>query len=264
MLPGKDYDQRLEPKVEPVLTRELEYHEKLYSGFAQEHFAKPAVRALREHMVRRILARTGAGANSRVLSIGCGIGDTEILLAPHVREVVGIDLSPAAVRQANADAAKAGVKNFRAHESRLETFDDGKFDAVVAIFFLHHLTDSMLHDCARSIHEMLTPGGAFYSLDPSRYRLSGFIGELLFPKLMAQYQTEDERQLAPKFAAQFFESNGFDVRTSFYDFVSTPLAGLFPSWRAGYRLTRVVDEALIRLPLVRQLSSNFELTAKRR
>jgi cyclopropane fatty-acyl-phospholipid synthase-like methyltransferase len=248
--------------VEPVLTRELEYHEKLYSGFAQQHFAKPAVRAVREHMVRRILAKTGAGPNSRILSIGCGIGDTEILLASHVREVVGIDLSPTAIRQANEDASKAGVKNFRAYESRLETFNDGKFDAVVAIFFLHHLTDSMLHDCARSIHSMLTPDGSFYSLDPSRYRLAGFIGELLFPKLMAQYQTEDERQLAPKFAAQFFEASGFEVRASFYDFVSTPLAGLFPSWLAGYRMTRVLDEALIRVPLLRQLSSNFELTAK--
>ena len=81
-----------------VLERELEYHEKLYSGFAQTHFAKPAVRALRAHMVSRILDLTGAGKASRVLSLGCGIGDTELLLAPHVSEVVGLDLSPAAVR----------------------------------------------------------------------------------------------------------------------------------------------------------------------
>ena len=38
-----------------VLERELAYHEKLYSGFAQTHFARPAVRALRAHMVERIL-----------------------------------------------------------------------------------------------------------------------------------------------------------------------------------------------------------------
>ena len=50
--------------------RELEYHEKLYSGFAQSHFARPAVRALRAHMVWRILAMTGAGHASRVLSLG--------------------------------------------------------------------------------------------------------------------------------------------------------------------------------------------------
>ena len=33
--------------ADDVLKRELDYHEKLYSGFAQRHFARPAVRALR-------------------------------------------------------------------------------------------------------------------------------------------------------------------------------------------------------------------------
>ena len=69
------------------LQREIDYHEKLYSGFAQSHFAKPAVRALRRHMVQRILKQTGAGKSSRVLSLGCGIGDTELLLAPHVADL---------------------------------------------------------------------------------------------------------------------------------------------------------------------------------
>ena len=66
-----------------VRRRELDYHEKLYSGFAQEHFARPAVRALRADIVQRILSVTGADQTSRVLSLGCGIGDTELLLAPH-------------------------------------------------------------------------------------------------------------------------------------------------------------------------------------
>src|SRR5512142_1763209 len=101
---------------EGALERELAYHEELYSGFAQAHFARPAVRALRRHMVGRILALTGAGAQSRVLSMGCGIGDTELLLAPHVGEVVGVDLSPAAIRQARADAEKAGIRNARFEE----------------------------------------------------------------------------------------------------------------------------------------------------
>src|SRR6516225_5433007 len=91
-----------------VFARELEYHEKLYSGFAQSHFACPAVRALREHLARRILAATGASSRSRVLSLGCGIGDTELLLAPRVAEIVGVDLSSAAVRQARTDAARLG------------------------------------------------------------------------------------------------------------------------------------------------------------
>ncbi|GEM_PF-721264 len=254
------YDHRLDTSAE-VLDREREYHEKLYSGFAQQHFAKPAVRALREHMVRRIIEKTGIASASRVLSIGCGIGDTEILLAPYVREIVGIDLSPAAVQQANADAACAGIDNFRAVECTLDEFDDRKFDAVIAIFFLHHLNDEMLRSCAARVATLLRDKGSFYSLDPSRYRLSGFVGGLIFPAIMAQYQTEDERQLEPSATKKFFAAPNFDTRTSYYDFVSTPLAGLLPTWRKSYRTARVLDELLIRTPLLKLLSSNFEIAA---
>ena len=127
---------------------------------------RPAVRALRRHMVRRILALTGAGPRSRVLSLGCGIGDTELLLAPHVGEVSGIDLSPAAIRQARADAARARhpQRPLRAgHRPRQD-----RFDVVIAIFFLHHLPDAELAGLAGRGSELLAPGGVFYSLDPSR------------------------------------------------------------------------------------------------
>jgi len=63
--------------------RELAYYEDLYSGFAQTHFAKPAVAAFRRYLVARILAVCGVTAAWRVLSLGCGIGDTELLIAPR-------------------------------------------------------------------------------------------------------------------------------------------------------------------------------------
>ncbi len=243
------------------LQREIEYHEKLYSGFAQSHFAKAAVRALREHMVQRILKLTGAGKKSRVLSLGCGIGDTEVLLAPHVGEIVGLDLSPSAIKQAKLDSEK--IANLRFIEGTLESAQiaPGSFDVVVAIFFLHHLPDT-IPELAKQIKAILKPGGVFYSLDPSRYRLSGAIGELLFPKLMARYQSPNERQLAPGATAELFSNAGFDARFEYYDFVSTPLAGLFPSWRFGYSATRGLDELLVRTPLLKRASSNFEVIAR--
>src|SRR5690349_13206432 len=125
-----------------VLRRELSYHEKLYSGFAQKHFARPAVRALRAHMVSRLLRLLPAARSARVLSLGCGIGDTEILLAPHVQELQGVDLSPAAIRQARQDSA--GLPNTRFFEGSLDSVQ-GRFDLVFGIFFLHHLPDEMLH-----------------------------------------------------------------------------------------------------------------------
>ena len=247
------------------LERELAYHEKLYSGFAQQHFAKPAVRAVREHSVARILKVTGVGRSSRVLSVGCGIGDTELVLAPHVGEVVGIDLSPSAIEQAQADAARLGVSNFRGVCGTLEgaAAELGLFDAVIAVFFLHHLPDGTLEAFPSLVASLLRPGGVFYALDPSRSRLSGFVGELLFPKLMARYQSPGERQLVPGETARMFAGAFVDARHEYYDFVSTPLAGLLPSWRTGYRVMRVVDELLIRVPGLRGVSSNFEVIARK-
>jgi SAM-dependent methyltransferase len=244
-----------------VLKRELEYHEKLYSGFAQQHFAKPAVRALRARMVRRILRVTGAGARSRVLSLGCGIGDTELLLAPHVGEVVGVDLSPLAVQQAAADAQRLGIGNARFVEGSLEQAGSG-FDAVIGIFFLHHLPDDALAVLPGQVQGMMPAGGTFYSLDPSRCRLSGMVGRLLIPKTMERYQTEDERELGAGWTGDLFARAGFATRVAYFDFVSSPLAGLLPSWRAGYAVARLLDDGLVRVPGLRRLGSNFEVMAR--
>jgi SAM-dependent methyltransferase len=244
-----------------VLARELEYHEKLYSGFAQRHFARPAVRALRTHMVGRMLRLLPDAARARALSIGCGIGDTEILLAPRVASLHGVDLSPAAIRQCRADAA--GIANATFAEGSLESVD-GEYDFIFAIFFLHHLPDSMLEAAPARVARLLAPGGIFYSLDPNRYRLSGAIGELLVPKLMRKYQTPDERELEPARTAALFRGAGLDCRVDYYDFLSSPLAGLAPGWRTGYSAARRLDDVITKLPLVRRCGSNFELIARRK
>ena len=245
-----------------VLRRELEYHERLYSGFAQSHFARPAVRALRAHMARRILRLSGAGPRSRVLSLGCGIGDTELLLAPAVGELVGVDLSPAAIRQARVDAEAAGIRNAQFVEGTLESVG-GAFDLIFGIFFLHHLPEAALAELPDQVMRMLAPGGVFYSLDPSRRRLSGMVGRLLIPGLMAKYQSPDEHELDRGETEALFRRAGFACESGYYDFISSPLAGLFPGWALGYRAARVLDDGLVRAPGLRRLGSNFELIARR-
>ena len=241
-----------------VRRRELEYHEKLYSGFAQRHFARPAVRLLRCHMVARILYLTGIGKQSRVLSLGCGIGDTELLLAPYVAEVVGVDLSPTAIGQARADAERLGIGNARFVEG---SDAEGQFDVIMAVFFLHHLGDG-LAELPRQVRKRLAPGGTFYSLDPSRRRLSGRLGRLLVPWMMKRYQSPDERELEPEATCRVFSAAGFDARVEMYDFGSTPLAGLFPGWGWGYGFARELDDWLLGFEAFRKRGSNFEIVAK--
>jgi SAM-dependent methyltransferase len=245
-----------------VLDAELRYHEKLYSGFAQSHFARPAVRALRRHMAGRIVRLTRIGSTSRVLSLGCGIGDTELLLAPHVDDITGVDLSPSAVRQACADAKRLGIANAHFIEGTGSAYR-GTFDAVIAIFFLHHLTDRALAELPSQITGLLKPSGVFYSLDPSVRRLSGAIGRRLIPRLMKKYQTDNERELAPEATADLFRRSGFDARCEMYDFGSSPLAGLLPGWGVGYQMARWADDWLLQAPPLRARGSNFEIIARR-
>ncbi len=251
--------------IAAVLGRERAYHERLYSGFAQRRFSQPAVRAFRTHLCAHILEITGLGADARVLSAGCGIGDTEIALAPRVREVVGVDLSPAGIRQARASAAEACISNLSFLEGTLESVapPSGGFDLVIAIFFLHHLPDPVLAAMPGQIARLLKPGGWFYALDPSRFRLSGAVGSLLIPWIMRKHQSPDERELDAQRVAALFASAGFPVTAQYYDFVSTPLAGLFPAWRSGYRVSRRLDDLLVRIPALRRISSNFEILGRK-
>ena len=248
-----------------VLERERAYHERLYSGKAQQRFAQAAVREFRSHLCEHILGATGLGADAHVLSIGCGIGDTEIVMAPRVRSITGVDLSPSGIREARAAAEAAGVRNATFVEGTLDTVDlpSNSFDLAIAIFLLHHVPDAPLAALPRQVARLLAPGGWFYSLDPSRRRLSGAVGSVVIPWIMKQHQSPDERELVAGAVAPLFEAEGFACRADFYDFVSTPLAGLFPGWPAGYRAARRLDDVLVRVPLLRTVSSNFEIVARK-
>ena len=61
--------------------------------------------------------------------------------------------------------------------------------------------------------------------------------------------------------AALFRSAGFDAGVNYYDFLSSPLAGLFPGWLRGYLMARIWDDYLIRVPLLQRIGSNFELVA---
>lgn len=246
------------------LDREREYYDQLYSGFAQQHFAKPAVTAFRRDLVRSIVTRTGIAPASRVLSLGCGIGDTELLLAPYAGEIVGVDLSPKAVAHASEQARRLAANNVRfvAGEWQSALSQHQKFDVVLGVFFLHHLSDQELAAIPRQLLNVLRPSGIVYALEPSQSRLSEKVGKLLFPALMRRYQTEDERALDGTRVALSFRQAGFKAEPSWFDFGSLPMAGLCPGSAALYRFARIIDEALIRIPGLKRWSNAFELVAR--
>ena len=117
-------------------------------------------------------------------------------------------------------------------------------------------------NCRTACASSAAPGGSFYSLDPSRRRLSGAVGRRLIPGIMKRYQTPDERELDPEATAEIFRRAGFDARITIYDFGSSPLAGLLPGWRGGYRAARAGRRSASEMPALRALGSNFEILCK--
>ena len=171
-----------------------------------------------------------------------------------------MDLSPAAVRQAREDAARLAIANARFEQG---TTAEGRYDLVIAIFFLHHLPDDELAALPGRLTGLLAPAGSFYSLDPSSRRLSGTVGRILIPWMMKRYQTPDERELEPEATVALFRNAGLDARAETYDFGSSPFAGLFPGWRTGYRAARWLDDAILKIGPLRRVGSNFEVIANR-
>jgi ubiquinone/menaquinone biosynthesis C-methylase UbiE len=78
-----------------------------------------------------------------VLDVACGAGHVSEEIAPHVRQVVGVDMTPALLCLGAERIAAAGIPNVLLQEgdaSRL-AFVDGSFDLVVCRSALHHFAD---------------------------------------------------------------------------------------------------------------------------
>ncbi len=113
-------------------------------------------------------ARRGTGALSWlepltsdmvVLDVACGAAHVAEDVAPHVRQVVGVDLTPSLLELGAARLRDAGVTNVFLQEGNAHAlaFVDGSFDIVCCRAALHHLADPQ-----RAVAEMVRtcgPGG---------------------------------------------------------------------------------------------------------
>lgn len=95
----------------------------------------------------------------RVLDLGCGIGRLSIAIAPHAAEVVGIDVSPGMV--AEAEGRARGVARFAVANGRdLSSFADASLDLIVAADSFPYLVRAGIVDAQMAeIARVLAPGG---------------------------------------------------------------------------------------------------------
>jgi SAM-dependent methyltransferase len=110
----------------------------------------------------RAHARLAPRPGERVLDIGCGCGDSSLVLAARVApggSVLGVDLSEPMLARARERAAEAKLANvsFRAADAQTATFEPGAFDAAFSRFGVMFFADPAA--AFANVRSALRPGG---------------------------------------------------------------------------------------------------------
>lgn len=103
-----------------------------------------------------------------VLELGCGTGHYTRWLAARVRTVTGVDFSDAAVEKARSLAMPDNMQYAVADIRSLGLFPDHRFDKIVAIDVLEHLSDTDLADTFTEVRRLLKTHGVFVFFTPCR------------------------------------------------------------------------------------------------
>ncbi len=87
--------------------------------------------------------RVRGHSNAIAIDLGCGGGHVCYRVAPHVAEVVAMDLAPQMLDRVLQTASQRGLRNIRTQEGAAESipFPDGHFDFVLSRFSAHHWRD---------------------------------------------------------------------------------------------------------------------------
>ena len=162
--------------------------------------------------------------STRVLEVGSARGDTAFFLAPRVKEIVGIDAAPAAIRAARQRLAALALSNvsFDERDARdLAGVPGGPFDVVLLADFVEHVLDDVLVPCLSSARKALRPGGALAIFTPNAAHWAERI-KAAVPGL----QQEDHIAVRPsERVAALVRAAGFRVEELFFSASPYPLLG---------------------------------------
>lgn len=140
-----------------------------FDGSAWERFYARAdpyglgTSAYEREKYERTLAAIGDGPFQRALEVGCSVGVFTGLLAPRCRELLAVDISENAVRQARrALAAHPGVTCER--RTLPAQMPDGPFDLIVCSDVLYYWPLAELRRGLAALEAALGPGGALVAV----------------------------------------------------------------------------------------------------
>lgn len=134
-----------------------------FSGQSHRFFVQAKV----DHILRTLPSLGVDPDLARVLDVGCGTGETDVLLAGKFGELHGIDISEESVSLARRRPETQGVR-YTSYDGVTLPYETGSFDFAFAITVVHHVPPAQWPAFFLELARVVRPGGlvAIYEHNP--------------------------------------------------------------------------------------------------
>ena len=201
-----------------------------------------------------------------LLSIGSGLGDYELALAPLVQRIVSVELSPVAATEARRRIDAAGISNVEIITGAIDdqAFAPATFDVVYAMGVFHHFLPAQRTALLARITPWIVPGGWLYVRDPNARGWLRRAMEAWFRRRSTMHSPQ-EASLDPDVLAGELAAAGYhDIRRDDVDVIAGPLPWLVQSdSRLLWSVVFGFDALWLAVPPLRRGASQFALAARR-
>jgi SAM-dependent methyltransferase len=210
-----------------------------YFERAGKHAMQPSDTPYVRRQVDRLVAFAGLSPGDRVLDVGCGMGRYTFALADRGLLVEGLDLSETLLdRLRQFDAGRYAIPLYRGDILDPPAGLEGRFDAVVGFFTLHHLHD--VTGCMKVMRSLARPGGRIVFLEPNPLNALYYIQMAV----VSDMSWSGDRGILNMREAKVFAA----MRAAGLAQVSAERFGFFPPFIVNRRWGPSVEDVLERLP----------------
>jgi protein-L-isoaspartate O-methyltransferase len=250
-----------------IIAQEREHENAWYARALRERFfEREGFRQLVAWNVAAFRRRVPLRPDMRVLSIGAGLGDYELALAPFVGHITAVELSETAAGAARERLRHAAIANVDVIAGAIDTqtFAAAQFDVVYAMGVFHHFLPDQRVELLAQIGNWISPSGWLYVRDPNARGVLRRIMEGWFRR-RSTVHAEQETSLDPLALLEEARQAGFtDLQVDYIDVIGGPLPWLVRSdsrllWRAVFGF----DRMWLAVPGLRRGASQFALVARR-
>jgi SAM-dependent methyltransferase len=133
-----------------------------FCGQELAYFTRRKVELLLDVIHRRL----GDAAKLSILDVGCGIGQTDELLRPHVGQLYGVDVAAEAIKraaQANPSVA------YDVYDGGRLPYDDASMDVAFSICVMHHVDVQDRPQFAAELSRVVRPKGLVVVFEHNPY-----------------------------------------------------------------------------------------------